>query len=269
MTAKCHCYNVLSQFNSQATLPCLKTMKDSQEELNVLNLAMPWRVTKLCTLKNRHIGTSSTELGIAESHFEKQSGILSQQFPLVNQSFQSRGFTNNFMGFPLLPTNISESAGKSALHDLSTHQVIIFLQAGSRWQTWRQNSMEIWDSWCSCGKPRLADSLHLEQVRHKDDFYQQWPLHHKNKSSSWLLQSKCLNYLKSVWCVTWCTIFPWCAAPKDVWPCFKRPGWSSPAETVLNCKKIVARQGIFLHKKPQKGLWKVHRTWPPLCSQEN
>lgn len=50
---------------------------------------------------------------------------------------------------PLLPTNISESAGKSALHDLSTHQVIIFLQAGSRWQTWRQNSMEIWDSWCS------------------------------------------------------------------------------------------------------------------------
>lgn len=149
MTAKCHCYNVLSQFNSQATLPCLKTMKDSQEELNVLNLAMPWRVTKLCTLKNRHIGTSSTELGIAESHFEKQSGILSQQFPLVNQSFQSRGFTNNFMGFPLLPTNISESAGKSALHDLSTHQVIIFLQAGSRWQTWRQNSMEIWDSWCS------------------------------------------------------------------------------------------------------------------------
>lgn len=117
--------------------------------------------------------------------------------------------------------------------------------------------------------PRLADSLHLEQVRHKDDFYQQWLLHHKSKSSSWLLQSKYLNYLKSVWCVTWCTIFPWCAALKDVWPCFKRPGWSSPAETVLNCKKIVARQGIFLHKKPQKGRWKVRRTWPPLCSQEN
>lgn len=88
------------------------------------------------------LGTSSTELGIAESHFEKQSRILSQQFPLVEETVKRCEpiiFTNNFMASFASHKRLWKCWKVHFI--FSTHQVIIFLQAGSRWQTWRPNSM--------------------------------------------------------------------------------------------------------------------------------
>lgn len=170
---------------------------------------MPWRVTELCTLKNRprHILHGAWDwrepLREAIGNSSCWGNCKTMDSPIISIAWIHQQF-HGFVCFPQTSLKVL----KSALH-LNTHQVIIFLQAGSRWQTWRsswnkapdwtyhrvttnwQNSeMEIWASWSSSTGLAVKHStselyivlLYLAlriaftwQVswRHKDDFYQQ------------------------------------------------------------------------------------------------